>query len=301
MVAALHWLTNAEPFFILVAYLAFLRGGYAKRLPAMKRYLLARLVSIPVLILVLNLHHFTQISKVAYCYTYFCAYWGTYLVMAVLIFLVLREIYSELMRPVPGLRHLGMMTFNWVAIISGVVAFAVAINASTLPIKTLAGRLLYTAQFSLNCVSILELCMLAFLALTVHSLGRSFRSPIFGIALGFGLEASSQFITLSALKWGHYEINSVANLVLQIVTTVMLLTWATYFFLPEPKAERELSFVPSQSPLLRWNDVAQALGHSTPRVAMGASTGFFLQDVERVVDRVMARNQLNANTQSKVG
>uniref|UniRef100_A0A7V4XTW3 Uncharacterized protein n=1 Tax=Acidobacterium capsulatum TaxID=33075 RepID=A0A7V4XTW3_9BACT len=87
------------------------------------------------------------------------------------------------------------------------------------------------------------------------------------------------------------------------MTTCVLVTWITYFLLPERQEEREIAIIPVQSPLIRWNDVAQALGHSTPRVAIGASSGFFLQDVERVVDRVLARNnQLDAaNSSTKAG
>lgn len=303
MATAEQFLVYLEPVLILAALVAFLRSGFAHRLPAMRNYLVFHLASMSVMVGILKLHHFIRISETTQCYLYFYAYWGVYLVTAVLIFFVVQEIYAELMRPVPQLKRLGMMAFRWASCISGVVALTIAVSATVLPAKELAERLIYTAQLMMHCVDTIELCMLGFVALTIHHLGRSFRSPMFGISLGFGLQAAMEFGVLSFDKWNHAQVWSSSELVLQVSITVVLLTWTTYFILPEPVSEREVSYIAAQSPILRWNDVAQALGHSSPRVATGTSTGFFLQDVERVVDRVMARNQLGKtdNATTKVG
>ena len=169
------------------------------------------------------------------------------------------------------------------------------------PMHTFADRLFYTAGLCLHSVSVFELCLLAFIALTIHSLGRSFRSPLFGIALGLGIQAAADFVIFAITRWEHAKIWSVANLLSEVLTAIVLLTWTTYFLLPQRQEECGVITVPTPSPLIRWNDVAQALGHGSPRVAAGVSTGFFLQDVERVVDRVLARNQFTEpKTTSKV-
>ena len=71
--------------------------------------------------------------------------------------------------------------------------------------------------------------------------------------------------------------------------TVMV--WAAYFLQKEPS--RQAVTLPVTSPLVRWNEVAVAIGHTGGPVAMAApSNDFFLQDVEKVVDRIMTKNSL---------
>ncbi len=301
MLTAEHFLVYAEPFLDLVVLVAFLKAGLGRRLPATRNYLGLRVGSAFLLNSMLEIQHVFPIAKVTQCYLYFYAYWTLYLIGAVLIFLVIREVYSELMRPVPQLRRLGLVVFRWVLAISCIIAAIIAISAGVAPMHTFAQRLVYTAELCLHSVSVLELCLLAFIALTIHSLGRSFRSPLFGIALGLGIQAASDFLITAVVQWQHAQIWSFANLLSEALTAVVLMTWATYFLLPQRQEECGVITVPTPSPLIRWNDVAQALGHGSPRVAAGVSTGFFLQDVERVVDRVLARNQFTEpKTTSKV-
>jgi hypothetical protein len=291
MLAAEHYLVFAEPFLTLVVLIAFLKAGLGRRLPATRNYLMTRVASTVILYGILEMNHVVAIAPTTQCYAYFYAYWSLYLIGAVLIFFVIREIYSELMRPVPHLRKLGMMAFRWAIAISCIFAAIFAVSAGISPIHNYDARLVYLAQLCFHSVSVLELCLLAFVALTIHSLGRSFRSPLFGIALGLGIEASSQFLIASVEIWQHAKVWSSANFMTEVVITVVLLTWTTYFLLPQHQESVAMVQNPEPSPLIRWNDVAQALGHSSPRVAAGTSTGFFLQDVERVVDRVLARNR----------
>jgi hypothetical protein len=146
----------------------------------------------------------------------------------------------------------------------------------------------------MRCVSILELCLLAFLALFIHSLGRSFRSLAFGVALGFGLQAAIELIvSIAASRSAALDVN--LNIVLQLVITLVLSGWLAYFALPEPVAEREAITLPVSSPLIRWNEIANALGHSTPHVAVGQSGASFLKDVEQVVDKVLTKNSISVN------
>jgi hypothetical protein len=303
MILAEKILVYLEPLMILAVLLAFSKSRLWMHLRATKTYLTFHLVSICMLDFLLTLPHLVKISETHIDYTYFYAYWGTYLVSSALIFFVLREIYGELMKPLPEIRRLGMMAFRWIMVVSGVIGFVIAFSSVLVSSHSFASVLIYLSQLCVRSVSILELCLLAFIALTIRNLGRSFRSPLFGLALGFGLEAASEFVMTAIGQLRNAQIWSGPEFILQILTTCVLATWATYFLLPERQEEHLVAIVPVQSPLIRWNDVAQALGHSTPRVAMGASSGFFLQDVERVVDNVLARNgQLDAaNSGSKAG
>ncbi len=303
MILAEKILVYLEPFLVLAVLLAFARGKYFKRLPATRNFLAFRFVSVCILEVLLIVPQMVHINETIIDYVYFYTYWLTYLISAVLIFLVLREIYSELMRPLPEIRRLGMIAFRWVMIISGVIGVVIAFSSVFESSHSFASVLIYLSQLCVRSVSILELSLLAFIALTIQNLGRSFRSPLFGLALGFGIDAASTFVMTAIGEFRNAPVWSMPEFILQIFTTCVLATWVVYFLLPERQEEHAVAIIPVQSPLIRWNDVAQALGHSTPRVAMGASSGFFLQDVERVVDRVLARNsQMDAaNSGSKVG
>jgi hypothetical protein len=63
--------------------------------------------------------------------------------------------------------------------------------------------------------------------------------------------------------------------------------------MPEPK--RTAVRLESSSQLQKWNEIAVALGKPAPQIALGQPdpAPFFLQDVERVVDRVLSRNELD--------
>src|SRR5580698_739282 len=205
-----HGLTLVEPWLNLLALVAALRAGLAKRFPAITFYLSLRFLSGVVLLGILNMHHFTSISASAQTWAYIYVYWTAYVAGAVAIFFAVQEIFNELMSPVPGLQRLGILAFRWVTVASIVISVGAA-----LPSHDTTSLFPSVALQVMKCISIMELCLLAFLALTVHSLGRSFRSIMFGIGLGFGLEAGSQLIA-SALLARHPSLYSVGNLILEV-------------------------------------------------------------------------------------
>jgi hypothetical protein len=68
-----------------------------------------------------------------------------------------------------------------------------------------------------------------------------------------------------------------------------LAIWMIYCILPEPV--RRPILMPASSTIYRWNEIASALGHTGTRVAVQQpANSFFLSDVERVVEKVLARN-----------
>jgi hypothetical protein len=48
--------------------------------------------------------------------------------------------------------------------------------------------------------------------------------------------------------------------------------------------------MPANSTIYRWNEIASALGHPGTQVAVQPSNGFFLTDVEKVVEKVLSRS-----------
>jgi hypothetical protein len=284
----LHLLVNVEPWLNLIALLAILRAGLWKKFPAMTFYLGFRCLTDGGLYLILNENHFLAVSVRTQTLTYVYAYWACYLIGAVAIFFVLQEIFKAVMQPVPGLQRLGLIIFRWVSIATVVILLGMTV----LPANKYGSSDIFLGAVGvqlIRCVAILEICLLAYLALSVHSLGRSFRGRVFGIGLGFGLEAAVQLIfSLMYSKPG--TVWSLANLVVEFAAIASLLIWTSYFLLPEPAEEREPITLPVTSPLLRWNDIANALGQRPAHVSLGApSAAFFLQDVEQVVDKFLTK------------
>jgi hypothetical protein len=116
---------------------------------------------------------------------------------------------------------------------------------------------------------------------------------LFGISLGFGLQAAADLV-FTAVSVRYPGLTSSAALGLQIATSLVLVTFSVYFLVPEPAAERNMIVLPPQSMLARWNALAKGLGQMPEPVVAGAPTGFFLQDIEGVVDRVLAKNPVVA-------
>lgn len=284
----LHLLVNIEPWLNLVVFLAILRGELYKRFPAMAFYLGFRCLTDAGLFFVLNEHHFISVSLRTQTLTYIYGYWACYLIGAVAVFFALQEVFKIVMNPIPGLQRLGLLGFRWVSVATVITLLGMTIlpghkNGSLdMFLATLGAQMI-------RCVAIMEICLLAYLALSVHSLGRSFRGRVFGIGLGFGLQAAGELIcSLMFSKPG--TIWSLANLFLESASIVALITWTAYFLLPEPAEEAAPITLPVTSPLLRWNDIASALGQRPAHVSLGApSAAFFLQDVEQVVDKFLTK------------
>ena len=286
---SMNILEFAEPVLIWLSLVFFLKSGMSRRFPAMMTYLGLRAGSAVILEVILNLHRFVSIDNTLQYSVYFYTYWSFYTLGAIAIFFVIQEIFCHVTEPVPGIRRFGLLAFRWVAIISFIISVS-----SSLPLKGVGAGLMSIGFQVMRCVSILELCLLAFLALFIHSLGRSFRSVAFGIALGFGVQAAMELIlSVVATRSSVLDVN--INLALQVVITCVLTGWMAYFLLPQPEAELEAITLPVSSSLIRWDEIASALGHSTPHVAVGQAGAFFLQDVEQVVDKVLTKNSISVN------
>lgn len=281
------FLVQLEPVLALLAALVFFKSGSARRFPAMAAYFAVYGGS--TVLMAALLWHFTPSTTPSLRYEiYFYTFWIAYVACAISIFFVLQEIFKQVMEPVPGLRRLGLLIFRWVSIVSVVVS----VGAIALPASVAApngDRMGPIALQLMRCVSVMEICLMAFLALSIHALGRSFRSRIFGIGLGFGIQAAAELIA-SALLANHPDMVSGANLFVQITITVVLLTWTAYFVVPEPQTERERVVLAPTSPLARWNSLANGLGQLPQAASNQPTTGFFLQDIEGVVERVLAKN-----------
>jgi hypothetical protein len=269
--------------FVLSAVLGFLfwRKKLHRRFPAMGAYLALRVASTPVLFLLLS---GDLLGSRDICFAiYFFVYWAVYIASAVLLFFICMEVFQSALSAFSGLMKFGIVVFRWAVLASLIVTL------STISFAHKGLMLIPDIAFGLmRSVSILELCLLAFLCLSMNALRLSVRDVAFGIALGFGLLSTNDLVI--ALFISHYTaLTAPLQFVYQSLVLVSLGTWLSYVALPEPA--RKPVVMPANSTIYRWNEIASALGHTGTQVAVPQpANSFFLTDVERVVEKVLSRN-----------
>jgi hypothetical protein len=270
-----------------IALMAFFWQPTLRRLfPAMMAYLGFRVVSDIVLISLMHIHHW--LSPRSMYNLYFSIYWASFLVCSVLLFYAVRQAFDHVMDPLQGLKKVGHVFFRWIAIISLIVVLTTALHPYGLSVRAIPLGMIEM----MRCTSLLELFLLAFLALSVHKFGLSFKSHVFGLGLGLGMLATTNFVTAALTRLSHSMVSSI-NLFAELGSLFAFMLWAFYFFANEP--ERRGMMVAANSQLLRWNEIALALGHSGGQVVLTPATKpFFLEEVEKTVDRVMSRNSIDA-------
>jgi hypothetical protein len=269
--------------FALWCVLAFLfwRKKLSRRFPAMGMYLALRVVSTPVLLAAMWVY--TQPWGHNYYLVYFIGFWANYIASAILLFFICVEVFRSALSAFTGLMRFGTVIFRWAVLASVIVTFSSVSFAhrGILIIPEIADGLM-------RSVSILELCLLAFLCLSMNALRLSARDIAFGFALGFGLMSANDFI-FSSLVSRNSSLTAPLQFVYESVMLVALGAWVVYCALPEQV--RRPVVMPVNSTIYRWNEIASALGHTGTQVAVQQpANSFFLTDVERVVEKVLNRN-----------
>jgi hypothetical protein len=281
---------NASEFVLwaLVSFLFWKRGLY-RRYRAMASYLALHFLSLPLLLVT----YYIQLQPWGHDYfrVYFFAYWAVYITSAVLLFFVCIELFRSALSALPGLMKFGIVVFRWAILVSLVLTFS-SISFTHRGLAVIAD----IASGLMRSVSILELCLLAFLCLSMNALRLSIRDTAFGIALGFGLMSSNDFVTISLMSHDS-SLTAPLQLVYEGIILASLGIWVTYCAMPQ--AVRKPMMMPANSTIFRWNEIASALGHTGTQIAVQQQTSsFFLTDVEKVVEKVLTRNLKGRESES---
>jgi hypothetical protein len=280
---AMSAMSGAE--IILWAALAFVfwQKGFHRRFRATASYLLLRAIGGSFLLLALNLVSRPWSADYHLSTVYFFSYFAMYIASAVLMFFICIEVFRSALAAFPGISKLAIVIFRWAAVVSVIVSLT-SISYANQGINIIAD----VSYGLMRSVSVLELCLLAFLCLSMNALQLSSRDMAFGIALGFGIMSASDFMVASLIG----RVTSLNDPVQFIDETLMLAAlgvWIVYCLLPEPAPKPVL--MPANSTIYRWNEIASALGHTGTKVAIQQpANSFFLSDVERVVEKVLAKN-----------
>jgi hypothetical protein len=268
--------------FVLTVVLTFLfwRKRLHRRFPALGAYLALRVTSTPVLLLLFSGDK--VLPSQMWLIGYFFVYWAVYIASAGLMFCVCMEVFRSVLSSFSGLTKFGILIFRWAVLASVIVSLSTLSFAhrGLLVIPDIAYGLM-------RSVSIIELCLLGFLCLSMNALRLSVRDAAFGIAMGFGLMSANDFVH-SLLVSRATSLSAPVQFFYESVILIALGVWVAYFALPEPVSEPVLIAV--NSTIYRWNEIASALGHTGTRVAVRKpETAFLLTDVERAVERALTR------------
>src|SRR5580698_2150330 len=110
--------------FLLVSVLAFLffRRKLQRRFPAMASYLGLRLVSAPVLAVLL--YQIQRPHTDNWYMAYFFTSWGVYIASAVMLFFICIEVFRSALSAFPGLMKFGIVIFRWAVLVSAIVTLS---------------------------------------------------------------------------------------------------------------------------------------------------------------------------------
>jgi hypothetical protein len=279
-------LSVVELIFLAATCCAFVRGKVRRDFPAFGVFVAWRLGVYASLLAILQAVRLSGIDRHLAYALYYYVYWVGYLVGAGTALLVIHEVFRHLMRPIPGLGRYGLIAARWVTVTSVLLSLAMALY----PMGQSRSLLVAASGGAMRCMSVLELCLLAFIVVSMQSLRLSPWSREFGVALGLGLIAGADLFG-SAFAFRHSTLASIANYGSQIVLTLASGLWMVYLLRPQPGGAQELAL--QSSPLQRVNEIAGALPQPAQHAGLALSTDCFLQDVEKAVDRVLEKNSLS--------
>jgi hypothetical protein len=210
-------------------------------------------------------------------HAYFYTYWACAAVGSMLGFAVIYEIFDQAFRPYAALRDLSRIIFRWACIVLLVVATVMAITSVSGSVNRITLGILAVERG----VLLMQGGLLLFLLMYSSRLGMTWMHHGFGIALGFGFNASAHLILNSLRAKLGPSWHPIYDMLLIICYNLAVLTWAVYMFSPEPARVTEAAQFAPKPILQRWNHVLS--GEESEELG-----GTFIPSMERIVDRVMA-------------
>ncbi len=230
---------------------------------------------------------FTAIGSVAtlwsYVYTpnqFYAVYWSVSTVMMFIGFGVMYEVFVNMLKPYSAVIDLGKMLFGWAALFLLLAAFLTAMVTSG-PRPT---RVVVCVELLDRCVHMMQCGMLMLLMLFEKRLNFSWRSTCMAIGLGLGITGGFDLVA-------SYAQPRFPSMGLQIgiaysVAFVGILAFWSYALIAPAAQRKIIPETPSRLILQRWNEALVSYGYGDTAFS---HTESFLPNVERTVDRVLAR------------
>jgi hypothetical protein len=225
----------------------------------------------------------TFLGLLVYFYAYqqyVYVYWSLSTIYMLVGFLVLYEVFINILKPFSAVIDLGKMLFVWAGVFLLIAASLTAMATSA----PHANRVVMACDLLDRCVHLMQCGMLLLLIFFEKRLSLSWRSNAMCIAIGVGASASVD-LTISYAQSRLPALYFQLNLVNSIAFISVLAFWMVALASKQP-ARSKATDSPSRLILQRWNEALTGYGYGD--VAYAASDSF-LPNVERTVDRVLAR------------
>lgn len=200
---------------------------------------------IQVIVAILALH---------YSYTtYFYVYWGSELIDAMLELAVIQEVFSHVFCAYEGLQALGLLLFRWATLVLLGIAIAASLSApGSDSSRVIAGFLVMQRS-----VRIVQTGLLTLLFLFSRIVGLKWRTPVFGIALGFAVMAVISTISAALRAQLGVAGDPAYSYVEAASYNFAVGVWVYYLLLPGNVCER--APLPDSDQLQQWNRALQRL------------------------------------------
>jgi hypothetical protein len=213
---------------------------------------------------------------------YFGVYWTCSTLMMLVGFGVMYEVFVTILKPFSAVIDLGKMLFGWAALFLLLAAFLTAM-VTTGPSPS---RIVMACDLLDRCVHMMQCGMLMLLVFFERRLNFSWKSSAMSIGMGIGLLGAGDLI----ISYADRKLPSMAAdfSIAYSLGFVALLGFWSFALQSSAKARNVVPESPSRLILQRWNEALTGYGYGDVAYASNA-TDSFLPNVERTVDRVMAR------------
>jgi hypothetical protein len=206
---------------------------------------------------------------------YFEAYWTGNALSVIFAVAVMDEILRNLLKDYGGIRILATTIFRWSCGLLLLLAIVGAMSSA----EGSSDRIVATVFAFDRSMRLMEVGLFLLLMLLCRLLKNSWRQPVFGIALGFGVFASIELILISFVMWHGSRLEEIISLVKSTAYIAVTIVWIGYL-------SRQPQLVPAIEP---------AVDLAAPGMALATSAGVvdpeanLMLRVEQAVERVLSR------------
>jgi hypothetical protein len=214
---------------------------------------------------------------------YFYIFWILNTALMLLEFTVMHELFVHSVKPYSGLIDLAKMMFRWAAAFLLLVA---ALNAFATSGSGLMKCVAATVYLNRG-LRLMQCGMLLLFFLFERRLGLSWRTRVISASIGLGLNAACS-LCLTFFRARYPSGGLGFDLTENGVYLAVVGAWIACFWLPQGGHQNVMES-PRKLIFQRWNDTLLSTPFAMQSSLASASMDSFLPNVERTVERVMAR------------
>ena len=242
-----NYLLIAPRLLLVVVLVALLRHRLYRQFPMFFAYVVSEIVQAAVILPAM----FSHLSRGD---TYATAFYSLLVLSTALRFGVIHEIFAHMFRNYAVLHRWGKPLFGWVTV--GLLLLGLAVAAyqgghDVSPLNSIVHVLDLAA-------SIMQCGLLVGLFFFSSYLGLSWRSYLFGIALGLGAFASANLVAAAIRSQTGFVYNTSLNYFTMGTYQCCVLVWVFYLLAPERVTQYTLKTLP-ENDLEVWNQELQRL------------------------------------------